>query len=1151
MLRTQQYGVTDWAFYEPSGNLPAAFFAQPLLKNGRVELIVAAQLPAEDIDAVINDYTGLKDSGEILLVGSDKLMRSKLRNLQGETLLKTKIDTADINAALTGNSGYDFSIDYRGVAVLTTWQPLVIPNADFTWAITVKIDEAEAMRPIKLLRRIILGVSAGLVLIVTFIAIGVATLLSRRLVQPLTLLAANAREIADGNFAVTLPVLKREDEVGILTQAFASMVTHVRDLIGTLDARTKQLEANQRAIQVVFSAGSTVNADELLSLIVNLIRDRFNLYHVQIYLLDDQQENAVLRQSTGFAGQQLLLRKHKIPLDRTALVTKTIKEGQPVLVADTKADPNFLPNPLLPDTRSELVVPLKIGEQIVGALDAQHRETGFFTEDMVTLFETLVEQVGVLFQNAQLFSRVTERTERLNTLTAQLNTAAEVARRLNTILDPEYLLSEAVELLKSRFGLYHVHIYLMDDQEQTLIIRAGSGEVGRVLKERRHSIPLHQQKSIVARAAREKQAQRVGDTALESDFLPNPLLPQTRSELAVPLLAGDKVLGVLDMQDDEVERFGSIELDTFTTLSGQIAIALQNAQLFVAQKKAEEAVRQISRQNQLVLESAGEGIYGTDGDGNIVFANPAAVQLLGWSVEELLGQHNHDLFHHHYQDGSPYPVEECPIRRTYADARPHTGEEFFWKKNGQGFPVEYTAVPMIEEGKVVGAVITFRDITERKQAEAEIRKRAADLQTVAEVSTIVSTILEPDKLLQEVVDLTKDSFNLYHAHIYLLEEPTQEALLSAELGNTAPLMSEQHLILRAGAGEVGRQMVAQGWKIPLRREHSLVARAARERRGLIVNDVRTEPDFMPNPLLPDTRSEMAVPIIVGERVLGVLDVQSDQIGHFTHEDLIIKTTLARQLGNALENARLFEETKHTEQRLREVDRLKSEFLASMSHELRTPLNSIIGYSEVMLMGLDGEMDPETQEDIQAIYDNGKHLLSLINDILDLAKIEAGRINLMLEDVDMIALLDEVKTNNLGFIHKTKKPVELDVQVDGELPLIRADRLRLTQILTNLVSNAIKFTEQGNVTLHAYSNNGQLYIEVQDTGIGIAEADLPKLFEKFRQVDGSHKRRAEGTGLGLAITKHLVEMHGGTIEVQSTLGVGSTFTVCLPIHGTEG
>jgi len=200
------------------------------------------------------------------------------------------------------------------------------------------------------------------------------------------------------------------------------------------------------------------------------------------------------------------------------------------------------------------------------------------------------------------------------------------------------------------------------------------------------------------------------------------------------------------------------------------------------------------------------------------------------------------------------------------------------------------------------------------------------------------------------------------------------------------------------------------------------------------------------------------------------------------------------------------------------------------------------------MGLDSELDPETLEDVQAIYDNGQHLLRIINDVLDLAKIEAGHMELSMEEVDIAPLLDEARTSNAGLL--VNKPVEMTVEVEEDIPAIEADRVRLSQILNNLVSNAAKFTEEGDITLRAFRENGWVCIEVEDTGIGISEDHLEEVFERFRQVDGSSRRRAEGTGLGLAITRHLVQMHGGQLDVSSQVDQGSTFTVRLPIPSQE-
>ena len=235
----------------------------------------------------------------------------------------------------------------------------------------------------------------------------------------------------------------------------------------------------------------------------------------------------------------------------------------------------------------------------------------------------------------------------------------------------------------------------------------------------------------------------------------------------------------------------------------------------------------------------------------------------------------------------------------------------------------------------------------------------------------------------------------------------------------------------------------------------------------------------------------------------------------------------------------------TAERLREVDRLKSQFLANMSHELRTPLNSIIGYSEMLLDGDDGELGTEAVEDVNTIYSSGRHLLAIINDILDLAKIEAGEMRIDRKSV----MLDKVASSviNSAAVLIKDKPVELLMSKREDVPPVFADELRLRQIITNLVSNAVKFTESGTVLVEVGCSDEQhAYIKVVDTGIGIAKDDLGTIFEQFRQVDGSSTRRAGGTGLGLTITRHLIHLHSGEIFVESELGKGSTFWFTLPL-----
>ncbi|MCL4255293.1 MAG: GAF domain-containing protein, partial [Anaerolineae bacterium] len=430
---------------------------------------------------------------------------------------------------------------------------------------------------------------------------------------------------------------------------------------------------------------------------------------------------------------------------------------------------------------------------------------------------------------------------------------------------------------------------------------------------------------------------------------------------------------------------------------------------------------------------------------------------------------------------------------------------------------------------------TKRAYLAEEQARLENESRAKRLESVARVSTATTTVLVLDELLDRVTNLTKDEFNLYHAHIYLLND------------------EENALRVVAGSGSAGKAMVEAQHQIRLSREQSLVVQAYKTRQPIIVNDVQEDPNFLPNPLLPDTHAEMAIPLIVGARILGVLDLQSEQIGRFNNEDVQIKTILADQIAIAIQNAQFFEtleEQAITEReiadKLRDVDRLKSQFLANMSHELRTPLNSIIGYSEVLLDGVDGELTPDAEEDVQAIHNSGKHLLSLINEILDLAKIEAGEMRLDRKPLDLVAQVKEIVQTAQVLVKD--KPVVLEMVQETDIPLVSADQIRLRQIIWNLVSNAVKFTESGSVRVHLNRTDEKtITVAVRDTGIGISKDKVGNVFERFSQVDGSSTRRAGGTGLGLTITKQLVELHDGEISVESELGSGSVFWFTMPVH----
>ena len=388
--------------------------------------------------------------------------------------------------------------------------------------------------------------------------------------------------------------------------------------------------------------------------------------------------------------------------------------------------------------------------------------------------------------------------------------------------------------------------------------------------------------------------------------------------------------------------------------------------------------------------------------------------------------------------------------------------------------------------------------------------------------------------------MISDRFGLYQVSIFLNDEENQFA------------------VIRESTGKAGEEMKRRGHKLAIKpigssMPMSIVGTAVRTAEPVLVNDVTTSPIHRPNPLLPDTRSELGIPLKIGDRVIGALDVQSRQTGAFTPANVAVFQTLADQIAVAIDNARSYELSQKAVTEMREVDRLKSQFLANMSHELRTPLNSIIGFSRVIIKGIDGPINETQQADLSAIYNSGQHLLKLINDILDLSKIDAGKMELNFEDLNLIDLVNSVMSTAVGLIKD--KPIKLIRKLPQDLPTVRADATKIRQVLLNLLSNAAKFTEEGSITVELGQGFGpqgkpEVFVRVTDTGPGIAQKDQAKLFQPFSQVDDSPTRKTGGTGLGLSICKSLVELHNGRIGLfWSDVGQGSTFYFTLPIPFT--
>jgi signal transduction histidine kinase len=431
------------------------------------------------------------------------------------------------------------------------------------------------------------------------------------------------------------------------------------------------------------------------------------------------------------------------------------------------------------------------------------------------------------------------------------------------------------------------------------------------------------------------------------------------------------------------------------------------------------------------------------------------------------------------------------------------------------------------------AVIAVENVRLFKELEArtgELTRSVDQLTALGEISQAVGSTLDVETVLQTIVSRASQLAGADGCAIYEYDDAT-EAFHIRATHNLDPVLVET---LRA---------------TPLRKGEGAMGRAAETREPTQVADIAAPGAYQSH--IRDTllgagyRALLSVPLLREGAIIGSLSLNRHTPGEFPPEAVEVLKTFATQSALAIQNARLFREIADKSRQLEVASQHKSEFLANMSHELRTPLNAIIGFSEVLAEKMFGDVNAKQAEYLQDILESGRHLLSLINDILDLSKIEAGHMELEPADFDLPGAIDNALT--LVRERATRRGITLGRTIDERLGIVHGDERKVKQILLNLLSNALKFTpEGGRVDVGAGRHDEVAEVSVADTGIGIAPADQEAVFEEFRQV-GAAERKAEGTGLGLALSRKFVELHGGTIWVQSEPGRGSTFTFTLPLR----
>jgi GAF domain-containing protein len=861
---------------------------------------------------------------------------------------------------------------------------------------------------------------------------------------------------------------------------------------------------------------------------------------------------------------------------RGTLVGRTLLERRPVHIVDVLEDPEYEWHDAqrAASFRTLLGVPLMRQDQAIGVIVVWRRQVNPFTEKQIELLTTFADQAVIAMENVRLFNETKEALERQTSISDVLQTIGRAAFDLQPVLDT--VVERAVKLCDAQEGSIST---LEGDVYRTRAFWSVSPLPAEYIDIMRQEVRSPDRGSLIGRTALEGRVVQIADVLEDPEYKAVDMQQAAgyRTVLGVPLLRDGRVIGVFALTRGEVRAFTDRQIELVRTFADQAAIAIENTRLFVATKEALEQQTAVAE----VLKTISRSVFDLEPVLDIVLNN--AVRLVDADIGWLSRAEDEKFMTVAYSTEFPQHVrEELAAQR----AQGHLGGEWvpigvsggvMGVTLGEGRTTHVrdvredarlknslvarmtesrtvVGVPMLREGRSIGGMVLARYAV-RPYTDREI----ALVQTFADQAAIA---IENVRLFSE----TKEALEQQTAVGNVLKTISRSAfdlerVLATVVENAARLSDADLAWMgRVEAGDIqgggaGVRWARDGdtsWGGPggfrgTPSRGSIMGRAFIDRRTIQVDDITTDEELVAGSeraRLSESRTVLAVPLLVEGAAIGVILVARRTVRRFSDREVQIVETFADQAAIAIQNVRLFNEIQDKSQQLEVASRHKSEFLANMSHELRTPLNAIIGFSEVLLQGIFGDVNEKQREYLQDVLGSGQHLLSLINDILDLSKIEAGRMELELSTFGLRDALESGLT--IVKDRAARHGIALSAVVAADVGTIQADERKVKQILYNLLTNAVKFTpDGGRVDINVRAENDDLRVEVRDTGIGVAPADQERIFEEFRQV--GRERSREGTGLGLTLTKRFVELHGGRIWLESAPGTGSTFGFTLPLR----
>jgi GAF domain-containing protein len=826
--------------------------------------------------------------------------------------------------------------------------------------------------------------------------------------------------------------------------------------------------------------------------------------------------------------------------------------------------------------RAMVSVPMLHNGAPVGAITVARLAAGRFAERQVNLLKTFADQAVIAIENVRLFTELETRNAELREALDHQTATAEVLAvisRSPTDVQPVF-----AAIARSAAGLCEAELSAVYRYDGELIHVAANtlrSSEQRDAFARLYPMPPGRG-TPVARAILERRTQHVPDTSDDPEYLALLVSTGFRSALAVPMVREGAPIGAIAVGRMKVREFTAAQIQLLETFADQAAIAIENVRLFkelqssntelrVAleqQTATSELLKVIGRSTfdlQPVFETLAENAV------RLCEAEQAAIfrfdgQVLRAVVTRNLTPENQQFLERHpiapgRESGAGRAVLE---RRTVHIHDVRSDPEYAYGSGQLPFR-SLLSMPMLRGDELLGAISIQRDevrpftdsqialmetfadqaaiaienarlLSELQARTQDLTRSVAELKALGEVSHALSSTLDVDIVLDTIATRANDLVGADGCTIFEYDEAAEQFHLRATR-NLEPRLVE----------------LARG--TPLRRgDQGILGRLPSERQAIQVPDITLGSYSSPiSDALIEAgyRAVVAVPLVQEDHLIGALTMNRKTPGGFPPETIELLQTFATQSALAIQNARLFREIEDKSRQLEVASQHKSEFLANMSHELRTPLNAIIGFSEVLAEKMFGELNEKQEEYLKDIYASGNHLLSLINDILDLSKIEAGRMELELSDFHLPTALDSALT--LVRERAGRRGIALQMNVDNRLGQIQADERKVRQVVLNLLSNAIKFTpEGGRIEVRAAPRDGFVEVSVSDTGVGIAPEDQEAVFEEFRQV-GTADKKVEGTGLGLTLCRKFVELHGGRIWVKSQAGAGSKFTFTIPVR----